>query len=471
MSEAWKQWEGQVIHGNFRLTQYLGGSDRSAVFLTERGGGLPEKAAIKLIAAEPQDAELRLARWGLAAQLAHPNLIRIFEMGRCQLGEREMLYVVMEYAEENLAQILPERPLTAVETRQMLEAVLGVLGFLHGKGLVQGRLKPASIMATGDQLKISSDDLCKAGELNRSMDGPGVYDAPESQTTGKSPAGDMWSLGMTLAEVLSQHLPVWDRAQQGEPILPETLPAPFGDIARNCLRRDPQSRWTVADVVKRLQPATPPVPAAPPRRPAVASLRKPSPKRSYLIPAAGIVFALAMFYLGTKLFSRPSETERASAPALAEPKVSRKPEPRPATDAAAQSTKKNSEAPPASTGTPAPPAAIQTEVQEQKPVRHRVPGKIVQQAMPDISEKARGTIQGRLRVSVRVHVDPSGNVVGAELESPGPSTYFAGKSLQAAKRWEFEAPEVDGRKVASEWVLRFVFTSTETKVVPAQAVP
>ena len=471
MSEAWKQWEGQVIHGDFHLSQYLGGSDRSAVFLMERGGSLPEKTAIKLIPAEPQNAEVQLAQWRLAALLSHPNLIRIFEMGRCHLGESEMLYVVMEYAEENLAQILPERPLTPVETRQMLEAVLGVLGFLHGKGFVQGRLKPASIMAIGDQLKVSSDDLCKVGELNRSMDGPGIYDPPESQTAGKSPAGDMWSLGMTLVEVLSQRLPVWDHAQQGEPILPETLPAPFVDIARNCLRRDPQSRWTVADVVKRLQPATPPVPAPPPRRQAVASLRKPSPKRSYLIPAVGIVSALAMLYLGTKLFSRPSETQRTSAPALAEPKVSRKSEPRPALDAAVQSTKINSEAQPASMGTPTPPAAIQAEVREKKPASHRVPGEIVYQAMPDISAKARGTIQGRVRVSVRVHVDPSGNVMGAELESPGPSTYFAGQSLQAAKRWEFEAPVVDGRKVSSEWVLRFVFTSTETKVIPAQAVP
>jgi hypothetical protein len=34
MTEAWKTWEGQVVDG-FLLRQYLGGSDHSAVYLTE----------------------------------------------------------------------------------------------------------------------------------------------------------------------------------------------------------------------------------------------------------------------------------------------------------------------------------------------------------------------------------------------------------------------------------------------------
>ena len=41
MSDTWKQWEGQVV-ANFGLGRYLGGSDHSAVFLTERlDGGQP----------------------------------------------------------------------------------------------------------------------------------------------------------------------------------------------------------------------------------------------------------------------------------------------------------------------------------------------------------------------------------------------------------------------------------------------
>ena len=53
MTGTWKRWEGQVVNGEFPLQRYLGGSDHSAVFLTQRGS---EKAAIKLIAADLDDA-------------------------------------------------------------------------------------------------------------------------------------------------------------------------------------------------------------------------------------------------------------------------------------------------------------------------------------------------------------------------------------------------------------------------------
>src|SRR5947199_182256 len=59
MSEAWNQWEGCVVDDGFRLKKYLGGSEESAVFLTEDRGPEPKKAAIKLVAAEPATAERR----------------------------------------------------------------------------------------------------------------------------------------------------------------------------------------------------------------------------------------------------------------------------------------------------------------------------------------------------------------------------------------------------------------------------
>lgn len=95
MTESWKRWEGQVADGQFHLRQYLGGSDHSAVFQTERDS---QKAAIKLIAADPDSAETQLSRWRQAAKLSHPHLLQIFQMGRCQLGDMNLLYVVMECA-------------------------------------------------------------------------------------------------------------------------------------------------------------------------------------------------------------------------------------------------------------------------------------------------------------------------------------------------------------------------------------
>src|SRR5271155_4320491 len=136
MSETWKQWAGRTVDEKFPLQNYLGGSDHSVVFLTVApvGVGDPEKAAIKLIPADPANAENQLLRWKATGELTHPNLIRIFATGRCELGGAEFLYVVMEYAEENLSQILPERALTPEESRGLLPPVLRALQWVHEKG-------------------------------------------------------------------------------------------------------------------------------------------------------------------------------------------------------------------------------------------------------------------------------------------------------------------------------------------------
>src|SRR4029077_13091013 len=120
----WKQWEGQVVNGEFHLRQFLGGGENCAVFLTEHGERETQRAAIKLIAVPPEYAELQLSQWRRSAKLSHPHLIRLFQMGQCQLDDVGLLFVVMEYAEENLSQILPQRPLTPAEAREMLEPVL-----------------------------------------------------------------------------------------------------------------------------------------------------------------------------------------------------------------------------------------------------------------------------------------------------------------------------------------------------------
>src|SRR5471032_2983194 len=93
LAEAWKQWEGHTVRGEFALRQYLGGTDHSAVFLTERGAP-PQKAAIKLVPVDSSGSQLQLSHWEAAARLSHPHLIRLFETGNCQLGKMDLRYVV-----------------------------------------------------------------------------------------------------------------------------------------------------------------------------------------------------------------------------------------------------------------------------------------------------------------------------------------------------------------------------------------
>src|SRR5271157_5709160 len=207
MSETFERWEGRTVDGRFPLQSYLGGSDHSAVYLTvtQGGAGDSKKAAIKLIPADAADAERQLLRWKAARELNNPNLIRIFEAGRCELDGTALLYVVEEYAEENLSQIVPERALTAEEARRMLPPILEVLQCVHDKGFVHGHIQPSNILAVGDQVKLSSDALGVPGERSRKAGATSAYDPPEAATGALSTAADIWQLGMTLIEVLTQH--------------------------------------------------------------------------------------------------------------------------------------------------------------------------------------------------------------------------------------------------------------------------
>src|SRR6202790_2587498 len=167
----WKTWEGRTVDGKFPLRQWLGGSDHSAVFLTERPGQPSSKAALQLIAAEGAAIEGQLSRWRAAAQLSHPHLIRIYEAGRFRLDNTPLLYVVMEYAEEDLSQILPQRPLAPAEVTDLLPPVLDALSYLHAQGFVHGRIKPSNVLAIGDQLKLSADQVVPSTERIPSADG------------------------------------------------------------------------------------------------------------------------------------------------------------------------------------------------------------------------------------------------------------------------------------------------------------
>lgn len=442
MAESWERWEGQVVNGEFPLGRYLGGSDHSVVFLTERGGQEPQSAAIKLIPVTADDPEIQLSWWELGAKLSHPHLLRLAQRGRCQLDDTELLYAVSEYAEENLAQILPQRPLTPAETLDVLHAVLGVLTYIHGKGFVHGHIKPSNIMAVGDQVKVSSDGLCGAGESSRVLGAAGTYTAPEiANGGGMTPASDIWSLGMAVVEAITQRLPAWDGTEQSEPIVPETLPAPFLEIARNCLRRQPEQRWTVPEIAARLQG----VPSAP-RRVQTGQPRK-AAKSRYMVAAAAAGLLLLVI-LAPSVLKR--HTDARPTPPLAD---SSKAEP------SAEIVKGKEHPAGASASSP------------ERATEARAQGTVAQQVMPDVSRGARNTIQGRIKVSVSVDVDSSGAVVAAKLVSRGPSEYFAKRALQAAQRWSFTPPQVEGQRLASEWIVRFEFARSGTNIHPTQTFP
>jgi serine/threonine protein kinase len=564
-TEVWVGWENQVVNGVYPLRRFLGGSNHSAVFLTEyRAEGVPN-AAIKLVPADSLETEAQLVQWGTAATLTHPHLVRLFDVGRCHLGGRGFLFVVMEYADQTLAQILPRRALSPDETRELLLPTLSALGFLHRNNLVQGQLKPTNLLVVNDQLKLASDTIRSTGKLSSGILRASLYDPPELKDGEIAAAGDVWGLGITLVEALTQHPPSWPDPRSETVALTASIPPLFVDTVQRCLNRTPANRPTVAELEGQFNPAVhahpitvieaaepvyevanvdPEPPTAPP---------KTSSGTGVLVSAiaAVLVLALAVWVSRTIFSSRvesspvashavvsqPVASQSAASPPdgsqqVAAPRISRSPtgprsrvsaaagtddapgdaatgspsasdgpvgaqqveEPqrsaesrapsgvprasdptlvasgggsRPAPDAGSAAA--GSAAAPVGFGSSQPAAPLSPNTAQpsaatarasstgpqSSPEDPEVLGSVLHQKLPDVPRPIREKIRGHVNVSVRVLVDPAGNVVGEFFESAGPSRYFARLAGDAAGEWKFVPTDAHGSRV---WQLRFEFT-------------
>jgi serine/threonine-protein kinase len=517
-----------------------------------------EKAAIKFIPADAS-AYAQLAKWRVAGELTHAHLLQLIRVGRCELANENFLYVVMEYAEENLAEILPQRALEPDEVRQVLESVVDALSYLHAQGLAHTRIKPGNILAAGDQLKLSSDTLSEIGSAPVAVPQAGTYAAPEPATAPVSAAADLWSLGATVVEALTQRTPVLRGQTEVELPAPEAIPAPYLEIARRSLQVDPSRRASLKEISTLLNagsttayhdavqhadlrtPATESpetlvaalehrespkavlvaetVPAVETSKKSLASqqvsllphtLLPASPARDtttkaqsrksrVAIPAVAAIILLAAILLAPRVLNRFSQLQPQAAtvqpsiapapssltppPAVtapvvppvtqtkAEKRAAEKQAAREKSSAAARETVSSSDTvnPVSSrsmdTGEPRP-TGKSAKVTETNAAR----GAVLYQVVPDISQRARDTIQGTVRVGVKVHVDAAGKVTGAELDNFS-SKFFGDQAVQVARRWTFTPPQVDGRNAPSEWLLRFEFTQKATKVFPMQTNP
>jgi TonB family protein len=507
MSERRKHaWTGQSIAGKYVLGKYLGGTDHGSVFSTEIVHARTVQVAIKLVPAVKVDANKQLARWKELIGISHANLLKVLDCGKCAMEGAAYLYVVQEYADEDLGDILLQRALNTEETRGMIEPVIETLAFLHGQNLVHARIHPGNILATRGQIKLASDSITPKGEEASLASPVEGFSPPEWGTGGADLSADIWSLGATVVAALTQKPPAF--GENGGFILPEQVKEPFVRIARESLKKETAQRPHVFKVRSMLNAPIAPVEKQPPkqtvkepekvaakvvaipvanRAPASVSKRR-SPvsparqaqartdkKKSYALPVAVVAIAAVLLFAVPKMFrqnSRAATSVVATNPASNKPASSLKP---PATSGTVKKTEQNSapvgpslrEASQPVTPTPAPVAKPATKSYEDAAAK----GEVLEQVLPDVSGKAQATIQGTVRLSLRLRVNAAGTVDSAELDTPASSKYFSDQAIKAAKRWQFSAPEVNGRSVESQWLLHFEFTPSATSVRPAQVSP
>jgi eukaryotic-like serine/threonine-protein kinase len=253
---------GLDVLGRYHVEDVLGGGGMALVYRA-RDEELDRPVAIKLLADNLAADEafrkrfLREAR--LAAQLAHPNVVQVYDSGEAD-GRP---YIVMEYVEgETLADLLSRQGrLPPAEAVELALQVCSGLEHAHQAGLVHRDIKPQNLLIRGDgTVKIVDFGIARSARGTRltetgSVLGTAAYLAPE-QAAGEevTPAADVYAVGVVLYELLAGRTPrtaesltqlILTGQEQPIPALRELapdVPEALEDLIMRCLARIPEYR-------------------------------------------------------------------------------------------------------------------------------------------------------------------------------------------------------------------------------------
>lgn len=189
---------GQMVAGVFRIESLLGvGAGGSVYRVVEVDSG--RVRALKVFA-RTANVEQTLHEFRILARLEHPGCVKVHAFGHDrQFGA----YLVMDLVEGSApTEVLPrgESP----ELRSFTQRILETLGYLHGRGIVHGDLKPSNVRCVdGDPARPVLLDFGLASTRDQDLAGGTIlYMAPELfRRQPRDSRSDLYALGIMLYEI------------------------------------------------------------------------------------------------------------------------------------------------------------------------------------------------------------------------------------------------------------------------------
>jgi serine/threonine protein kinase len=194
----------------YTLKRKLGQGGMAAVYLAIQES-FEREVALKImmpqLAREPQFAERFMREARTVAQLSHPHIVTVYDVGFFQ----NVHYIAMEYHTGGDLTVRLQNGVTPTEGLRIISEMADALAFAHERGIIHRDIKPDNILFRahnnaailtdfGIAKRRSEVDLTQAG----STVGTPKYMSPE-QARGQILDGraDLYSLGVILYEMLT----------------------------------------------------------------------------------------------------------------------------------------------------------------------------------------------------------------------------------------------------------------------------
>ena len=260
--------------GRFKLAEKLGTGAFGSVWKSY-DTELERWVAVKLphygmLDSSQREQLLREAR--TAAQLHHPGIVPVYEVGR----DGDRLFIVAELVNGvTLSQAAVDQPPTEQDAAILCAKIADALQHAHGHGVIHRDLKPSNVMITTCyEPRIMDFGLAKRVEDEVTMTACGkllgtpAYMSPEQakgaadEVDGRS---DIYSLGVILFELLTGERPfagstemLVERIVSEDAISPRRLnrcvPRDLESVCLKCLEKNPRHRYqSSADLRNDLQ--------------------------------------------------------------------------------------------------------------------------------------------------------------------------------------------------------------------------
>jgi len=261
---------GDLLAGKYRVEKILGAGAMGMV-ISATQIALDRRVALKFmmgggVGKEQHEARfLREAR--VASKLQSQHAAKVLDMGTLESGAP---YIVMEFLDgKDLAAVLEQRgPLPVEEAVSYIAQVCEAVAEAHAAGIVHRDIKPANLFLTkgvdgSPCVKLVDFGVAKFAEggldLTGAMQtlGSPLYMPPESMNAAKDVDGraDIWSLGVTLYELLAQITPFQAEtlvalvtrvcAKEPTPIeqFRPDVPPGLAAVIMACLEKDRDRSW------------------------------------------------------------------------------------------------------------------------------------------------------------------------------------------------------------------------------------